>query len=378
MIEQTLAASENQLRAIGCLQVPQAFNLGWLVSHIYRFPTISDDKKVADTNRDELPRALGGMEDLLAWNRVELLTKQFAAGASLFWPKAKVTELTHTLSVADLFTKEKPVEELRRRTWQQHVVLLADLYTKDARLGRSYELGLALSETALEWPGDAEDSVRRRFASQRIALLSGWLIDLKTCFPKHTAEAVRVTLAFWAWCLETSRAKLDAPSMQSALRRQGELWRSLLAGEKDPRDLLEVSHYVAAARTVVKAVAALGTDFILSRGGAVIAAMGLIAVALLTLVIMLNGSILEFAGALVGLFTSVGLTAGGAWASVRRVLTSAEAPLWEAGLAPIIAAAAFIGPDGNQKLDSSKLHSAELGRSAIGVGTAKDAVPETV
>ena len=49
----------------------------------------------------------------------------------------------------------------------------------------------------------------------------------------------------------------DAQSTVKALRRQGELWRALLSGEKQGADMLEISNYLDAARQLASQTATI-------------------------------------------------------------------------------------------------------------------------
>ena len=77
----------------------------------------------------------------------------------------------------------------------------------------------------------------RQLAEHRIANLRQWLDDLSSALPIHSAHSVSESLERWVKWAATPAAAGEANALAQA-RRQGELWRSLLSGEKRGTDLL--------------------------------------------------------------------------------------------------------------------------------------------
>ena len=74
-----------------------------------------------------------------------------------------------------------------------------------------------------------------------------WLDDLSSAFPAHAGHSVRESLRRWQqWASETGEHAGDA-EVWPLLRRQGDLWRALLSGEKLGVDMLEVDNSLDAA-----------------------------------------------------------------------------------------------------------------------------------
>ena len=84
----------------------------------------------------------------------------------------------------------------------------------------------------------------------RTATLLGWLDDLASALPPHVGHSVASSLKRWsAWVAQL----VDGPAINdavNALRRQGELWRALLSGEKHATDMLDTDNYLDAARSL--------------------------------------------------------------------------------------------------------------------------------
>ncbi|WP_320069154.1 hypothetical protein [Micromonospora sp. RTGN7] len=119
------------------------------------------------------------------------------------------------------------------------------------RVGLAYRLGRSLADTVRR--GDA-DQVPWRFAGRQFQI-SRWLDELASVLPPYSAAVVRRSLAAWAGAV--TRAGLGDPAeaglaeLARELRNQGELWRNVLTGGLNPRDLLDEDDYAIVARNVI-------------------------------------------------------------------------------------------------------------------------------
>ena len=154
----------------------------------------------------------------------------------------------------------------------------------------------------------------------------------------------------------------------SALRRQGDMWRGLLTGEKNPMEIASPTYYFAAMASVVRKVAGLAWSF-LGTG------IGL----LLILLLIIGGAALYIAStshnntgilsAVVALLTTLGVTTGSAGAAVQKAWGKAEGPLWDAEVSAAIANSAWKNP--------APLGSVEQIQLLLAVGERADARTET-
>ncbi|WP_229400985.1 hypothetical protein [Micromonospora okii] len=119
------------------------------------------------------------------------------------------------------------------------------------RVGLAYRLGRSLADTVRR--GDA-DQVPWRFAGRRFQI-GRWLDELASVLPPYSAAVVRRSLAAWADAV--ARAGMGDPAeaglgeLARELRNQGELWRGVLTGGLNPRDLLDEDDYAVVARNVI-------------------------------------------------------------------------------------------------------------------------------
>jgi hypothetical protein len=185
---------------------------------------------------------------------------------------------------------EEELAELKAAISTLHEELLIKLMAADARVGTAYNLGRSLADTCR--PNQAADDLKETFKVERLAQLNTWLITLATALPDHSAKAVSQSLAWWrdavyldVLIVNTSSqidlvkvmARSTAPGLiarrglprspwnpygeprkkkiastrisklsgdqaaryTGALERQGEIWRTLLTGEKDACGLLD-------------------------------------------------------------------------------------------------------------------------------------------
>jgi len=166
-----------------------------------------------------------------------------------------------------------------------HCQLLEAASTADVRLGKAYGPGRALAETALI-PADTreeEDRVgqfRELLAAGRLVTIKDWLFDLKTVLPDHAAYAVIRSLDVWRAWAERSLLEAGSEPARAQIRVQGRVWRELLTGEKAGKDLLNLTHYLVAARTIARRVVVSLWQFKRLLELAVLATVGVIALVL--------------------------------------------------------------------------------------------------
>ncbi|MEV0152683.1 hypothetical protein AB0H57_02935 [Micromonospora sp. NPDC050686] len=116
------------------------------------------------------------------------------------------------------------------------------------RVGLAYRLGRSLADTVRRCQ---HDPIPPRFDGRPVQLCH-WLETLASVLPRYAAEVVRGSLLAWTRAVRHWGADHCGTSeVRRALRDQGELWRGLLTGGLDPRDLLDEEDYAVVARKLV-------------------------------------------------------------------------------------------------------------------------------
>jgi hypothetical protein len=185
-------------------------------------------------------------------------------------------------------------------------------------------------------------------------MINSWLADLHSYFQPSAADAVEHGLSTWsAWAAtpdlfngkQVNRER-DGSKIRRALTRQGQVWRALLSGEKNPADLLKLEDYVRAATGMVGTVARLAGSFLIATPlGILLIVLTLATTVALAYVVVAGVAREVIAGAIALFGGTLGVTAGGVVASVKKVLSQAEEPLWQAELTRSIGVAALVEPD---------------------------------
>jgi hypothetical protein len=374
--------------------------LGWHVAELFHTPLPRSMQR-----RQARSDKLVGMGELDPLSRARLLLAQVRADMERAWRYEDSGQPLPDLGpIQSLLQAEiRQPGQLQTVVAALHQQLLMTLTAADFRLGKAYGLGRALAETVLLPDAKDPQTFQQVFAHYRLANLLGWLADLKSAFPPHAAEAVRGSLQTWAaWsdaptlhlALDDQRAASDAEtddqplgtaptpaptarvppppartafrsrrvrhprqlptrpvdwgsaadreSIIRALRRQGQLWQTLLSGEKDGVDLLSTDDYLLAADQLLGHIRRLTLDLLRRFWIATVTVAAVLAAALVTVFTVRAASpvvaaVLTAAGA-------IGLSWKGAASGLGRVLAQAQRPLWESELDVAVANAVTVLP----------------------------------
>jgi hypothetical protein len=237
-------------------------------------------------------------------------------------------------------------EVLEEAINELHLEALFALASADAKLSRAYALGYELADICLE-PSDRR-SFEDAFGTQAVAAKDR-LADLASSFPPHASRAVVLSLRAWEeWAAEPKlngkrlNWSSDGAGVKSALRRQGVLWRDLLAGDKQGQDMLDTSHYIQAASSLIASTVSTIKGFM----------RPLRWLLLLLLACLFGGLILFFVfgakvfGSILAALGAIGITSAGIRARLGDVTGHLQSQLWGAELDRAIAEAVLTGPDG--------------------------------
>lgn len=214
--------------------------------------------------------------------------------------------------------------ELKAAVLDLHQTLIGSLTATDPRFGKAYGLGGGLCGACRK--SNDDDHVLDEFETHKIADLRGCLDDLSSAFPAHAARSVSSSLSAWTEWTPDEAAKKSARALA---RRQGELWRAVLSGEKNAKDLLEIDDYLDAAaeagRQAAKALRRAALRFWLLSLLVILLFGGGVAL------LVIGGVSKEIAG-VTSLLTAVGLTWKGVGTTLGKLAGKLEAPLWGAVL----------------------------------------------
>jgi hypothetical protein len=296
--------------------VSVAFQLGWTIEVIAKSP--NDDTIKTLPGLDDYPE--GTFPKILGQRVSGALAKlkDVVGKAGLEIPQS-VTQLAATLKAGGLPTDPTTLQSV-------HGDVVATLIGTDRKLARAYGLGRALRR--LTSPPIEGEELK---APPTVGIING-LDDLSSAFPPHAARSVVLSIQRWQPTIELSGGKL---SDIEAIKRQGELWRSLLGAEKLGRDMLEPENYLDAATNLARRYSRI-----------VMRALGpFLPWLAIALVLFVGGIVLIVAddtdGTVVagigGILASLGLTWKGAGGALGDLAGKLEKPLWGAELDVAIA-----------------------------------------
>lgn len=322
--------------------VSLTFALGWQMAELFR----AELRHYSERRDGDLP-GLGSLSDE---ERREISVDQV---------QAALTQLTPAIQKAGLTVPTNELNAVRTAlgNWAAdgppavealHLKLLGTLTAAAFRLGKAYGLGRALADTCRK-PTNP-DGVKNELDPFRVANLLAWLDELSSALPPHAAHSVYASLKQWRDWAAANQQPLDATT---AIKRQGELWRALLSGEKRGTEMLEIGNYLQAAGTVAGQMNSIFWRAILHFWCLIVIVTGLIAASILLFIKGGSSHIVAGAGTLLAAF---GLSWKGVGGAVGKLAGKLEQPLWGAVLDTAIADAITLKP-GN-KAD-------RLGRAAL-------------
>jgi len=276
--------------------------------------------------REPSPDDLPGLSSLDASDRIEIFVDQVQAGLA----KLKGQIERGGLAIPNLAPLRAAIDESQEERAVQvlslHRSLLGTLTASDFRLGKAYGLGRALADTCLK-PMD-QASLTTELAPYRLANLLAWLDDLSTALPAHAAHSVASSLERWRdWA--TSVTSQPGAETLAALRHQGQLWRSLLSGEKGATSMLEIGNYLDAAGSLLNHLRTILGGVIRRFCGLALLVLVLLGIGIAFLAV--GGASHLVAGAS-SILVAVGLTWKGLGTTLGQLAGRVEQPLWGAAL----------------------------------------------
>lgn len=226
--------------------------------------------------------------------------------------------------------------------YRLHVQTLQTLTATDFRLGKAYSLGRALADSV--FLPDEPHGFAESFDRFRLDVLRAWLNDLDSALPPHAAGAVLQSLTRWeAWAPNFVAARQanrfgagERRELTVILRRQAELWRAVLSGEKNALDMLNGDDYRRAAGTLLSTARSALLRTSLPVGAVAVVVTAVVIGAVLSFVKDGTTQAVASLGAAAG---ALGITWKSASATLQRAAKTLEAPLWGAAMNAAIAEA---------------------------------------
>lgn len=348
--------------------VSLAFGLGWDMTYLFTY--VGDTEALPDVP-DRLPSVARLPEEKRSLIRLDRIrgpvcrfTPQFKAAGVRSFPKVDSVE-------KKIQARASSTAAVREELCELHYALMRAFSTADNRLAKAYRLGRSLATTC--HTAEDEATLRSEFDPRRLARLDEWLADLTSQFPPHTSRPVRLSLSAWrewlghplmnraeagdppdgwrhgrlryfGWGERRLDWERDGERVRHALKRQGDIWRALLAGEKRGEAMLELPDFISAAQKIpFRTLRLLGVMFTPLVVAVIVACGGV----LLTLSNddLLQG-IVGIGLALVGFAGAIGFLWRGPLEVVRRATAELRKPLWGAVLDEEIAKAITERPQG--------------------------------
>lgn len=314
--------------------VCRAFQLGWDMSCLYRQARPRSTRQpfavTTDSESKTVYPKLPAKSDLSGGDKTERRLVAVEAGLFRLGETFDRGGLEHP-DVGPAWTAFKGTnrKQLKGAVFTLYRETLLRLQASDTRLGRAFNLGRALEATRSSQPGDLPE----RFERNRVNGLRNELDDLVSALPAHAGRAVSFSLCWWQRALAPALKDLGPgakPKLARRLDRQGEMWRSLLSGEKDGRDLLEIPDYLSAATRLVDHAAEIGrTTFRTYRRPLAISLV--ILVVAVALAVFLGGPGGTIA-AVTGIAAAFGISWHGIGATTSSLTKALQEPLWGAEL----------------------------------------------
>jgi hypothetical protein len=317
------------------------FSAGWLIAQLHG-PILTRPV----TAEAPLPT----VRELARADRVALTFDQLDAllagplGSPLAPQHGQPVVTTETLRGAWNADKPDSLDDLQTAVRKLHAALLERLTVADSAVGSAYSLGRSLSDSC--WLPHTRDDFEHEFNKYRLANLQSWLADLAPRLPRLAAAAVSAGLDHWAAWLSVHGNldwNSDGPAVQNAARAQGERWRSLLAGDKEPASLLSPEGYVEAGEAALRRAGTIIRRAVVAFW-IPLAVVGLATALALFLSIRYSSGTAKVWTSIVSLAAGLGVTGKGLQSATKRLAADASKPLLELADGDAIAWAATCLP----------------------------------
>jgi hypothetical protein len=332
--------------------VPTAFALGWQMSELFAMSAETPNTQPLAAANGSSPSAGHGLLPLASvhvWSdgdRWDLAARQIEGKACRLRAAfehvgSEIDDLEKFESLAAGLVGHWHAAGADQELGAAYHALVMTLAAAHARLGRACELGCGLADLCRLAPGPTVAELKHRFGD-RLTPLQADLTDLASSLPQHASRAISLSLAQWQKWARDADANAPVPhELPAILRRQGELWRAVLSGEKLGQDMLAADDYLDASKTLFRSV--IGKRPWLwgaLAGGAVLIAVGIY------LILTASDALKAISGAGLSVLSAVGLTLASIKRSAAGVGDRLMSEVWSAELDWAIAQAVTVTPPG--------------------------------
>jgi hypothetical protein len=318
-------------------RVSAALALGWQMAEMYR------DATRQPTGKPKLPQTLPTIHEVSSGRRTEFTIAEIKSTLGrLSLPEAgtAVEALEATFK-----NPETDAEDVKRAVYSLHMAILRECHADDRALGRAYELGRALADIC------PQEIDRKAMAKQlnryRLDELGRWLADLATRLPDHSSRAVRISMSRWkiaAYEGESSKifTKEDAGTVHRALDRQVQIWRSLLTGEKQAKEMLDTEGFARAVSFAVSDTRRLIFGYVWRFLPFVLVTLAILGAGIWGVTTYeATSKVIASLTAIVG---ALGLSWKGIASTLGRVAGEIEEPIWQGSIDLVVADAITQAP----------------------------------
>ncbi len=260
--------------------------------------------------------------------------------------------------------------QLARSVLQFHADLLAALTACEHQVGLAYGLGRAVADLSMRPRADNQTSLTNDLRSGRVKTIVGWLRELHTVLPPHSAGAVMGSITQWQqWAAGPTwhGASLDwaahGDDVVGALADQGKRWRLLLTGQVAALDQLSPEDYVQAAGYMVGRVREILQRLLAQYWPWVTVITLVMVAAVVGSLLLLHSPTAKGIGVAISVFGWLGVTGRSVSGALQRTVSHVEQSLWGAELDLAAAWANTTLPDADA---DRQIHEAQAPRSPFG------------
>jgi hypothetical protein len=281
-------------------------------------------------------------------------------------------------SLADQRASPEGRYQLARSVLQFHTDLLVALTACDHQVGLAYGLGRAAADLSLRPRADNQTSLTNDLQSGRVETIVGWLSELHTVLPAHSAGAVMGSITQWQqWAADPTwhGAPLDwaahGNDVVGTLADQGKRWRLLLTGQVAALDQLSPEGYVQAAGYLVGRIREI-LQRLLAQYWPWVTVITLVMVAgVVGSLLLLHSPATKGIGVAISVFGWLGVTGRSVGGALQRTVSHVEQSLWDAELYLAAAWANTMLPDADA---NRQLHEAQAPRSPFGQAASRKVI----
>ena len=233
----------------------------------------------------------------------------------------------------------------KRKLLTIHRELRRELATVDRHLPTGLDIGRMLADTVLLPDPKTSKTLKDQFEHFRLTNAYGWLDDLHTLLPVHASDAVTGSLKKWEKWVKDNQGVIPTDIQKDGLfsrtlHHQGETWRRLLCGEKQPLDLLSADDYKKAGDRVAQRFLGLVGKYIVNWRYTILIFLAIVGGTVFVVVHFAPKGPSTVAALIATAAGSLGVSWKTVASTLGRVTSKAEGPLWEAEVKEAIVLAA--------------------------------------